>query len=303
MKSLKLCAGTLVLGAMTMLTSCRTGAASPGAAPPPAEILQKQYLDEIARYLYRWRLDDSEIEKIYDVDQIVFWVRRLNPQLDAGDNSILAEILLPQLNIGVKVKKADYRIEEMGVTVKSRSFRVTRVMRGHLPRHRPAEAVEVKIPLSELRDYLFQTRNRREYPDAALIEHLRTALHERIRAEGIESTNMPATDQAVYLAPLSPVANEVWAFWEDRRILFYFASDVDLTNPAVWDYESVMVRIFDIDQQVVGSHEEAPGSNRFLTRNQVGRLLYNCVVLGRKITVTPREAPPAGAGQTPSKDQ
>ena len=298
MKSFRLRVGVLLLGAMTLLNSCRTGSVAPQTPPPPAEILQPQYLYEIAQYLYRWHLDDYQIKRIYDVDQIEFRVRPLNPKLDAGDNSILAEILLPQLNIGVKVKKADYRIEELGVTVKSRTFRITRVMRDNLPGHRPADAVEVKVPLQELRDHLFDTRNQRDYPDAELLKRLGAALREKIVEAGNQSTNRPTTDQVIYVAPLSPVANEVCAFWEDGLTFFYFASDIDLSNPAVWDYESLMVRIYDIDQQVVASHEEAPGSNRFLTRNQVGRVLYNCIVLGHKMVVTPHTPPPAGAGQT-----
>jgi hypothetical protein len=46
-----------------------------------------------------------------------------------------------------------------------------------------------------------------------------------------------------------------------------------------------MVRIYDLDQQVVVSHHEAPGSNRFLLCYQVSRALFNCIVLGQRITV------------------
>ena len=42
----------------------------------------------------------------------------------------------------------------------------------------------------------------------------------------------------------------------------------------------------DVLNQTVVSHDEAPGSNAFLTRDQVGRALYNCVILGRRIEVT-----------------
>jgi hypothetical protein len=52
---------------------------------------------------------------------------------------------------------------------------------------------------------------------------------------------------------------------------------------------------FDLDQQVVVSHEEALGSNRFLTRYQVSRTLFNCLIFGQRITVSPYVAPgPAG---------
>jgi len=46
-----------------------------------------------------------------------------------------------------------------------------------------------------------------------------------------------------------------------------------------------MMRIYDLDQQVVVSHHEAPGSNRFLMRYQASRALFNCIVLGQRMTV------------------
>ncbi|HEX5399711.1 MAG TPA: hypothetical protein VFY06_11760 [Verrucomicrobiae bacterium] len=303
MKTLRLCVPALLLCTTAMLTSCKTRPISPASSPPPAEIMQKQYLYEIVRYLYRWQLDDAEINQIYENKDVVFWVERLNPQLDPGDHSVLAQIVLPQLNLSVKVKKADYRIEELNTTVRSGSFRIVRVSRGDLPDHRPANAVEIKLPLQQIRDYLFNTRNQRDYPDAALIERLRVAARAEVSRELNKSVNVPTTDQTIYLAPLSPVANDLWVFWEDRNMLFYFSSDIDLSNPAVWDQESLAVRVFDIDQQVVASHEEAPGSNRFLTRNQVGRLLYNCVVLGRKITLKPLASLPAGSAPAPTDGQ
>jgi hypothetical protein len=145
--------------------------------------------------------------------------------------------------------------------------------------------------MKEMRDYLFRTRNQRESPDPALIERLRVALREQAARESLLSTNAPAGEQVVHLAPLSPVANEAWVFWEAGRKLFYFASDIDLANPAVWQHQTLMVRIFDLDEQVVVSHEEAPGSNRFLTRYQVSRALFNCIVLGNRITVPPYVPP------------
>ena len=69
--------------------------------------------------------------------------------------------------------------------------------------------------------------------DAALIERLRVALREQASKEGIVVTNVSAEELIVHLAPLSPVANETWVFWEFGRKLFHFASDIDLANPAV----------------------------------------------------------------------
>jgi len=154
---------------------------------------------------------------------------------------------------------------------------------------RPASCEAVQVNMQDMRDYLFRTRNQQDFPDEGLIERLRQALRKQAAAENIAAD--ASTEKAVHLASLSPVANELWVFWEDGRKLFYFASDIDLANPAVWQHEALVARIFDLDQQVIVSHEEAPGSNRFLTRYQVSRAMFNCIVLGKRITVPPAERP------------
>ena len=283
-----------------LLPACRTapapGAAGSSAAPP--ELLQTNYLYEVVRYLYRWHLDESEVERIMGEKRFVFWVCRLEPKLDPGDRSVLGEILLPQVGLSVKVKKADYTIEDLGVVVKSPNFRVTRVTRGQVPARPPRGGAVVEVDMKDMRDYLFSTRNQRDYPDAALVEYLRQALRKEAAKQGILATNAPTGEQMVHLAPLSPVANDTWVFWEAGRKLFYFTSDIDLANPAVWEHQSLAVHIFDLEQQVVVSHEEAPGSNRFLTRYQVSRALFNCILLGQRLSVPPY-VPGGGAAEEP----
>ena len=48
--------------------------------------------------------------------------------------------------------------------------------------------------------------------------------------------------------------------------------------------------MFDIDEQVVVSLDEVAGSNAYMTRDQVGRILFNCIVLGQQLIVKPEEA-------------
>ena len=284
------------LALVASLLGCRTS--PPPAAPPvasgvPSELLQQPYLFEIVRYLYRWDLDESEVERVVSAKRFVFWVRRLEPKLDPGDQSLLGEILLPQIGLSVKVKKADYRIEELGITVKSQNFKITKVTRAPTPSRVPRSCEVVTVDMKEMRDYLFRTRNQRDFPDPELVQRLREALREEAAKEGLLAKMQPTTEQVVHLAPLSPVANEIWVFWEAGRKLFHFASDIDLANPEVWRHEVLAAHIYDLDQQVVLTHDEAPGSNRFLTRHQVGRALFNCVVLGQRVVVQPR--PPPGA--------
>jgi hypothetical protein len=257
-----------------------------GAATPP-ELLQPSYLFEVVRYVYRWHLNESEVEQIEGQKKLVFWVRRLEPKLDPGDRSLEAEILMPQLQITTKLKKENYTIEELGVIDKSPNFKVIRLTRDQAPVRRPLDCALVEVDMNELRDYLFRTRNQHDYADQTLVEHLRQILRKEESKQAVADVNTAVGQQVFFLAPLSPVANDAWVFWEAGRKLFYIASDIDLANPGVWNQEALIVHIFDLDEQVVGSHEEAPASNRFLTREQVSRALFNCIVLGQRVTVPP----------------
>ena len=92
-------------------------------------------------------------------------------------------------------------------------------------------------------------------------------------------------DQIVHLAPLSDVANEAWIFWETGRLLIRFSSDIDLEHPALWEHDQLAVELFNIDEQTVVSLDEVAGSNAYMTRDQVGRILFNCIVLGKRLTL------------------
>lgn len=289
MSRVKMFAVVLSLMLVVLLSACQSvaPAKAAGTAAVPSELVQQPYLFEVVRYLYRWQLDEAEVERIVGAEKVVFWVRRVEAPLDPGDRSALGEILLPQLGLRVNVKKADYRIEELGTEVKSANFRITQVIRGDVPARAPRGSEVVAVDMQEMRDYLFRTRAQHDYPDPALVVRLQQALRKEAAREGLLATNAAAGDKIVHIAPLSPVANEVWVFWESGRKLFSFASDIDLANPAVWEHETLLARIYDLDQQVVVSHEEAPGSNRFLTRYEVSRALFNCVLFGQALTVQP----------------
>lgn len=282
---------SLFLSLLACLPACKTGAPVSSAAPSaaPAELTEKGYLFEVVRYLYRWQLTESEIARIVGADCLTFWVQRLDVPLDAGDRSVLGEIVLPQAGIRVKVKKADYRIEETGAEVKSRTFRIVQVAREPLPSRPPRAARVVDVDMKELREYLFRTRSQHDYPDQELTKRLQQAVRKQAAQEGLLPAGSADGEKVIHIAPLSPVANEVWVYWEAGRKLLLFSSDIDLANPSVWEQESLLARIYDLDEQVIVSPEEAPGSNRFLTRYQVSRALFNCLLYGQRVTVRPPE--------------
>jgi len=275
-------------------SGCRSPgqAGNTGESAVPAELVQMSTLSEVTRHLYRWYLDENDVERVANQPELVFWVRRVNVKLDPGDRSVFAEISLPQLNTTIGLKKADYTVEETKTEVKSRNFRIKNVARAPLPASPPRDCQVVRVPMQEMKDYLFRTRNQPDYPDAALFERMRQELRKELEREkeNLGLTNAPTGEQIVYLAPLSPVGNDAWVFWENQKLLIRFASDIDLSNPAVWEHETMRIQVYDTYRQMVISLEEAAASNRFMTRNQIGRALYNCVVLGQRVAVTPRPA-------------
>jgi len=279
MRTYRLAASILLI----FLFSPPPGSAGPTPAPGAyQELLAKPYLYEVVRHLYRWYMDEADVLKTTPVKEFIFWVRDLHPKLDPGDRSRVGEIILPQLGIAVLAKQADYTIEETGTEVKNDTFKITNVGRIDVPEKAPAGFVPVKVDYAEMRDYLFRTRSRAEFPDEVLVERLRRSTRAELLQGGV--TEVVLGEQIVHLSPLSPVANELWVFWENGRKLIRFASDLDLADPSVWDYDELAIRIFDLDDQVVVSLDEVAGSNAYLTRDQVGRALFNCVVLGRRLT-------------------
>jgi len=256
-------------------------------APPNALILEEiggqPLVYEVIRHLYRWYLDETDIEHNISKSTLSVWLRQLHPQLDPGDRSGFAELLLPALQVKVTLKKTDYRIEELNLDVKGRGYRMMNVTREAPPAISEGYQV-LELDLPALVDYLFKTRNQREYPAPALADRL----HKAVLLELGERRVPPVGGVHVcYVGPLSPVSNELWVFWENARMLIRFTSDLDLSNPSVWSQENLKVRTFDIDNQVVVSQSEVPGSNAFLNRDQVGRVLYNCIVLGQRVAVAP----------------
>lgn len=275
------------------------------AAPAlPAELLEPRMIDEVARFLYRWYVDEADIELAAKSPDLVFWVGVSTPALDEGDKSVFAKIILPSLGITVQLKKADYFIEETKTAVKSKGFKITSVGRGQISPAMPAGYIEIRQNMEKLKERLFATRHQMDYPQESLITRLKASLVAELTKEKTSVVDNPAVDQTVYIGSISPLANELWAYWENKKWLVRCTSDIDLANPTVWSQETLMIRIYDTLTQVVVSNEEAAGSNRFMTRDQIGRALYNCIVLGKRIQITPSQKPPADvtpASAPPSK--
>lgn len=263
-------------------------------AEMPSAVLEPGYLRTVATHLYRWYLDeeDFDLERGAEGEEIVFWVRGLEVERDEGDASEWAEIRMPQLGLGVRVKRPDYTIEEVGLEVKSPHFRIvdTRRLGGWTGPGGGEEgwvraAQERRGLLEDVRDNMDEET---VFPDKALTERLHKACREAMQ---LNPESREAGDQVIYVAPMSPVANEVWVFLDNENLLMRFSSDDDIEEPALWTWQRLDVDEYEVVRQTVVALDEEPGSNVFLTRDQVGRALFNCVALGKRLIVINPEDP------------
>ena len=270
-----------------LLASCVTSSNQP--IPRSVEDLShKEDVYKVIGHLYRWYLDETDIQKATKAGNSTIWLREMTPKLDPGDKSRFAELILPVLGVIVTLKKTDYTIEELNIKVATDNFKITRVSRINMPKNLEKAYIPVNINRDDLRKYLFMRRGEVKFPDEKLTERLRSTVRAQIRQhlQG-KSRKLPDTPQVIHFAPLSPVANELWVFWEAGRMLIHLSSDLDINNPHARENDKLSARIYDIDEQVVVSLQEVPGSNAYLTRDQVGRALYNCMILGKRVILEP----------------
>ncbi|NCD35041.1 MAG: hypothetical protein EOL87_16690 [Spartobacteria bacterium] len=276
------------------LLTCSTGHAEPAPSVSGATIelsvTQQHYLFDLVQYLYRWFMDENDVERGPKPDRnIHFWLREIHYERDAGDASRWIQVYLPDFEIDVQLKNSNYHSEELAITVSNDCFKITQVARVPLSEINEATYAKTAYPYSEMRAYLFQMRTNAVYPDGVMLNEMKQATRGHLSKEPEYIRKGHPAAQIIHLAPLSPVANEAWVFWESGRMLLRFASDLDLTNPGLWDLGQLTVDTYDVDEQVVVSLDEVPGSNAYMTRDQVGRALYNCIILGKRIELKPRQ--------------
>ena len=297
----------LLASALLSAAGCRTAQpaapalAAPNAVQPHtdkraasdlfAEFGGEHALLQTAAFLYRWVLDENDFKR-RDADlQGQLWIRRIQTLTDPNDNSRFLELVFPAMGIAVNLKKTDYRIPELKLDVRSDGYRVVRISRNAYTAGDAGDYYRFDFSPEALNDRLFQERLNAVFPDEALFSRMR----ERVAREIADLEVPPAgkVSHTVYFAPVNSVANELWTFWAEGKLLFRFSSDIDFTNAGVWAQDSLNVTVYDAVRQTVVSHEERPGDSRFLTRDQVGRALYNCIVLGRALTLEPPRPAPA----------
>jgi hypothetical protein len=251
-----------------------------------AQLQEQPYVFAVLEYLYRWHFDQSYVLESGKQDTIEIWVRPLYPPVDAGDHSEFAEMWIPAVNTRVELKRSDYMIPEMNLAVMDRSFKIKRVTRQLNPPATRSNYQVSRYALVEVQDHLFDSRTNR----VPMSDNLRTVARKLVLDYLYKAHPAPFTeDQIFYVAPVSSVCNDLWAFWETGRKIMLFSADMDLSNPGFEQLSQLRLEVIDLDKDVVASTEEVPGSNAFVTKDWVGRMFFNCILYGERIVRTPEE--------------
>jgi len=242
---------------------------------------EEVFLD-LAQYLYRWYLDEDDFRNFDPEFRGKLWIRKVSRVLDPEDRSSFIEIFLPAIRLMVNLKKTDYVINELNLEVKSDGYKIASVGRVEDDvMLRSEDYASLDMDLDALYNYLFDNRLKADYPDEEMLDYLRKSVKEQCEDYGKGMKG----EQLIWLAPISPVANEIWVYWENRKMLFNFRADVDMHKREIWEHDSIQVIPYDIVNQTIVTYEESPCDDDFITRDQVGRVLFNCMALGRKVSI------------------
>ena len=294
----RLCLHTLALSVALLAAGCRltptrdfttlfgiihAGQDQKEAAALFAELGGDDGFFQICHYLYRWYLDENDFKRSDPAFDRQLWIRRVQVVTDVSDKSRFMEVVFPSIGVTVTLKKTDYRISELKLDIKSGGYRIVRISREPHEASEAGDYVRLEFDLAALDARLFQERAQAVYPNDELLARMRQAVAKEVAALALPVARQ--REYTVYFAPIHAVANEIWAYWEEGKLLFHFTSDIDLSNPAVWEHDELGVSIYDTVEQTVVSYEEKPGEERYITRDQVGRALYNCMVIGRKSSI------------------
>ena len=239
-------------------------------------------------------MDETMLNNNDNLAVLEVWLRPQHPHLDTDDQSKFYEVLIPEMLYRVQMKKADYSIAELGMRVTNHNFKVISVERLDARPPIPADAEKVTFQRQQIMDYFFRTRNEKLFPGDELLYRMESAVTAEMPTI---VSNALTTAQTIYVAPISPVSNDLWLFWETQRMLIKFSSDADLKSETYWSNKKLGVRFYDLDKNVVVSLSEVAGSNAFVTRDWAARVLFNCVVNGKKIIITPRSTQPSAGSK------
>ena len=240
------------------------------------------YLRGVLKYVYYWHLDPAHFFEDDQDTNIEILIKKNSYSKDLNNSSVRYELIIPDLNLGIDLVKANYKINELDLQITNSSFKVVSVN----PDFRePVTNEEFQIKfLSEDKTMrgLFKSR----YRPAELSGYVRTNIYKSlVKLSKLELGHPLKKEHIFYVGPLSDYSNDIWIFWETERKLVKLSSASDYTSKAYWQLLPVFVKIYDLDSNVVVSLSEVSGSNAYITKSFAGRIMFNCIVDGEKIFI------------------
>ena len=134
--------------------------------------------------------------------------------------------------------------------------------------------------------HLFQNR----YKPTVLSDDIKTNIYNSlVKLSKLELGPPLIKEHIFYVGPLSDYSNDIWIFWETERKLVKFSSASDYTSKAYWQLLPIFVKIYDLDTDVVVSLSEVSGSNAYITKSFAGRIMFNCIVNGKKVIINEQD--------------
>lgn len=273
------CSATLLLGQPALPQPHSTTIAP--HPDHPAE--SREYLLELIHHLYLWYHDESFFPPGEVLEELEVYFRTTERPLDPGDNSQFGELYFPATQMLVELKRSDYHIAEIDHPVKDASFKIRRVERvAKVPA--PREDYQITtIPRAELRDWFSNHAHQAPPMAENLSVRIRdTLLHHQFQEQWDEDVV-----HIFYLAPLSNVSNDIWILHENTKQLLQFSADMDIDDPATWGELSLRLKFHQLDPGRILTPDRDRGGEGELSKDFVGRALFNCVVLGNRIEVLP----------------
>lgn len=238
----------------------------------------------ILQYVYYWHLDHAEIARLQSNASLDVHFSSMDIQRVPGDNTEFFLLVIPALDIEITLKQADYDINEIGAEIKHAKPKIAAIHRNAaLPDSGSPHRVR-SYATKDLLAHFHERRHQRAPADTAILEHLRKALEALVEQEAHGASE---DAQSFHVGPISIYSNDLWIVWVEQKKLLLFSSDLDIRTAAYWDHLPLHTRIFDLDGGVVTSLSEAPGRNAYVTKSWAGRILYNTLIDGYPIRLTP----------------
>ena len=236
------------------------------------------FLADVVAYVDLWYVRSQAAIRSDPPDAIAVWTRMLPAGKDEGDRSHFAELWLPQEKLWVDLKCADYVSTEHGTTHRDFGFKVRGVHPGVEPEG-GSDWQTVWIPRTAIPVAKAGGPGHPPVAGAVTDARLREALAAFLSLR--EPTDDRGRSQEFFVGPTSPVANEIWVFWNDGGEVLHFAADGDLENPKTWAHAVESMRFHAVEP----GRETQAGRQAFLQH-----VAQVCRDQGRRLTVDPETA-------------